>query len=90
MKFDNNIGNNGDFDFRKLGRPLWDFENPLAEKVMGGIRYKITDECKVVNQGTPGAYKLYSLYQGYVYIGDFRKVDEAKQCAEKLARAILN
>lgn len=78
------------FDFKNFGTPLWDFNNPLAEKVINGVLFKITDECKVFNRGTPQAYKLLTLYQGYVCIGDFRCIDDAKACAEGLAKIMYN
>lgn len=67
-----------------IGVPLWNFDNPLAQKTINGIEYRITDENKTVNRGTKEAYKLYSLYQGKKFIGDYTSVSIAKGIAEKM------
>ena len=73
-----------------MGVPLWDIFNPLACRKINGIVFNITDENKVVNMGTPQAYKLFSAYQGFVHLGDFRCVDDAKTCAEGYAKIMYN
>ena len=78
------------------GIPLWNFDNPLFQKEIQGIDYRICDECITTDgekiyfttaelKNAPSKNKLrklYSLYRGKKMIKYFSNTDEAKDYAK--------
>lgn len=66
----------------KFGEPMFDLNNPLAEKEINGSNYAITDE-NLINNGD----KVYRLYKDRKLIGEYFNIEDAQKAASEISKS---